>query len=267
MKRHPDGPSPKLASRIGSRPSGCARVTRGFVQRYGDCMELTQVGTYGRHLGASLERLLENALDWEHLPWLHAASFNSIECADAGPWGWRATVGSVAAGSEVGLELLLDRDRATWVSRTVDGVGAGTEIWSTATATGPRSCEVTVAFCVPDVRLDTADRLGAAYAQLYQQLYDEDESMMVGREAALTNRASAAVWVVEIDGEQHAFKGRCPHLLGPLDDAPVVDGVIQCPWHGYRFDVRTGRNLDGLKCRLTRVPVPSRPAALDRSPG
>ena len=165
-------------------------------------------------------------------------------------------MGLVDTDSEVSLELLLDRDRASWVSRTVDGVGAGTEIWSTATATGPRSCEVAVTFRAPDVHADTADRLGAAYAQLYQQLYDEDESMMVGREAALTNRASPAVRVVEIDGEQHAFQGRCPHLLGPLDDAPVIDGVIQCPWHGYRFDVRTGRNLDGLKCRLQCVPAP-----------
>lgn len=215
------------------------------------------VGTYRRSLAAGLESLLENALDWEHLPWLHAASFSSIDCTDAGRWGWRATVGSVAAGSEVGLELLLDSDRATWVSRTVEGVGAGTEIWSTAVATGPQSCKVTVEFSVPDVRPEMADKLGAAYARLYQRLYDEDESMMVGREAALAARSVVPVRIVDVEGEHYAFKARCPHLLGPLDDAPVVDGVIQCPWHGYRFDVRTGANLDGHRCRLARVPVPS----------
>ncbi len=220
-------------------------------------VELTLVGTYRRSLGATVESLLDNALDWEHLPWLHAASFSSIDCTDAGPWGWRATVGSVAAASDVALELLLDRDRATWVSRTIDGVGTGTEIRSTAVATGPRSCEVTVAFHVPDVRPETVDKLGAAYVRLYERLYDEDESMMVGREAALADPRAAPVRVVEVDGETCAFKARCPHMLGPLDAAPIIDGVIQCPWHGYRFDVRTGANLDGRRCRLTRVPVPS----------
>jgi nitrite reductase/ring-hydroxylating ferredoxin subunit len=37
----------------------------------------------------------------------------------------------------------------------------------------------------------------------------------------------------------------------------VVDGVIQCPWHGYRFDVRTGANLDGHPCRLATMLIPS----------
>ncbi len=231
-------------------------------------MELTLVGTYRRSLGASLESLLENALDWEHLPWIHAASFNSIECTDSGPWGWRAIVGSVATDSDVGLELLLDRDRATWVSRTLDGVGVGTEIWSAAVPIGPRSCEVTVEFHAPDVHPETADRLGTAYARLYERLYDEDESMMVGREAALANPRGVPVRLVEVDGEWCAFKARCPHSFGPLDDAPVVNGVIQCPWHGYRFDVRTGANLDGHRCRLARVPVPSTvvsPAATSRA--
>jgi len=220
-------------------------------------VRLTNVGSYRRPLGGSLERLLENALDWEHLPWLHSSSFSSIECHDAGRWGWRATVGSVAAGSEVGLELLLDTDRATWVSRTTDGSGVGTEIWSAAVATGPRSCEVTVSFHVPDVRSETADRLGLAYSRLYKRLYDEDESMMIGRQAALDTRQEVPVRVVEVDGEQCAFRARCPHLRGPLEDAPVVDGVVQCPWHGYRFDVRTGLNLDGHACRLALVPVPA----------
>ena len=216
-------------------------------------MLLAKIGRYRRPLGASLERLLENALDWEHLPWVHASSFASVECSDAGKWGWRATVGSVAAGADVALELLLDVDRATWVSRTLEGAGAGTEIWSTAVATGSRTCEVTVEFHAPDVQPDGADRLGAAYARLYERLYDEDESMMIGRQDALEVGGGAPVRVVTVDGEQCSFRARCPHLLGPLEDVPVVDGVIQCPWHGYRFDVRTGRNVDGRSCRLALV--------------
>ena len=45
-------------------------------------------------LPVSLERLYENALDWEHLPHLHQSSFASITCEAAGPWGWRAVTTS-----------------------------------------------------------------------------------------------------------------------------------------------------------------------------
>ena len=54
--------------------------------------ERTRVAVYRRRVGASLERVWENVLDWEHLPWLHAGSFRSIHCRHAGDWGWRAQV-------------------------------------------------------------------------------------------------------------------------------------------------------------------------------
>jgi nitrite reductase/ring-hydroxylating ferredoxin subunit len=42
-------------------------------------------------------------------------------------------------------------------------------------------------------------------------------------------------------------------MLGPLGDARVVDGCVECPWHGYRFDMRTGRSADGRGLRLATV--------------
>jgi phenylpropionate dioxygenase-like ring-hydroxylating dioxygenase large terminal subunit len=37
-------------------------------------------------------------------------------------------------------------------------------------------------------------------------------------------------------GEVSAFPARCPHRLAPLTTATVVDGRLQCPAHGWRFD-------------------------------
>lgn len=37
-------------------------------------------------------------------------------------------------------------------------------------------------------------------------------------------------------GEVSAFPARCPHRLAPLMTATVVDGRLQCPAHGWRFD-------------------------------
>jgi nitrite reductase/ring-hydroxylating ferredoxin subunit len=38
-----------------------------------------------------------------------------------------------------------------------------------------------------------------------------------------------------------AFQDRCTHKGGPLSDGTLACGVVQCPWHGSQFDVRTGQ--------------------------
>ena len=38
-----------------------------------------------------------------------------------------------------------------------------------------------------------------------------------------------------------AFQDRCTHRGGPLSDGVLICGVVQCPWHGSQFDVRTGQ--------------------------
>ena len=55
---------------------------------------------------------------------------------------------------------------------------------------------------------------------------------------------------IEIDGGRYAVAAVCPHLGGPLDRAQVEDGCLVCPWHGYRFDVRTGECVSGHALRL-----------------
>lgn len=54
-----------------------------------------------------------------------------------------------------------------------------------------------------------------------------------GRIVALFNR----------DGVIYAIDGLCPHQGGPLAEGEVRDGVVTCPWHGWQFDLTTGRSL------------------------
>src|SRR3954451_20019939 len=56
-------------------------------------------------------------------------------------------------------------------------------------------------------------------------------------------------------GEVSAFPARCPHRLVPLRTAPVTDGRLQCPAHGWRFDSE-GRCVDIPSLGATGTPPP-----------
>jgi nitrite reductase/ring-hydroxylating ferredoxin subunit len=43
--------------------------------------------------------------------------------------------------------------------------------------------------------------------------------------------------------ELYAIDANCPHRRGPLDEAILPDSyVVACPWHGWQFDIRTGKS-------------------------
>ncbi len=44
-------------------------------------------------------------------------------------------------------------------------------------------------------------------------------------------------------GRIFAFVPICPHQNNPLEGARVWDGQLECPWHHFRYDLRTGKNL------------------------
>ena len=44
-----------------------------------------------------------------------------------------------------------------------------------------------------------------------------------------------------VAGQVHAMDDMCPHAGAPLSDGRLNGCVIVCPWHGWGFDVTTGR--------------------------
>ncbi len=202
---------------------------------------LVAAGEYRRELAASLARMAENALDWEHLPHLHAASFASIRLIGADAAGWRAEATLPGGGHDIALALRLSGDVAAghvrWVTTTHVGGRLVSRIDTDAVATGARSCRIHVRFFAAAAGMDDYFR------DLYARLYDEDEAMMVARQRA-------------IDSPDRGFRvlggwrvpNACPHLGLPLDAEPDADGIVTCPWHGYRFDVRSGRCVSGADC-------------------
>ena len=54
-------------------------------------------------------------------------------------------------------------------------------------------------------------------------------------------------WAVgSSDGRDFAVSRRCRHQLADLSKGRVdADGCLVCPWHGARYDTRTGAMVDG----------------------
>ncbi len=53
----------------------------------------------------------------------------------------------------------------------------------------------------------------------------------------------APVGVTLIEGEYFAFADVCTHDDGPVAEGELDEYQIECPRHGARFDIRTGRAL------------------------
>ena len=47
------------------------------------------------------------------------------------------------------------------------------------------------------------------------------------------------------DDRVAVLEDRCTHRGGPLSDGDVIDGCIECPWHGTRFDLADGSVRQG----------------------
>jgi nitrite reductase (NADH) small subunit len=61
--------------------------------------------------------------------------------------------------------------------------------------------------------------------------------------------------LARIGDDFYAVQGRCLHLEGPLGDGRLEDQVLTCPWHGWQYDVRTGKNEFDLAIQLRTYDV------------
>ena len=258
--------------------------------------KLTLGAVYERTVAVSLERVWENVHDWEHLPFLHSSSFLGIELEAAGDWGWRARVRVPGQGGSDSLLIDLRREEGVDVyhTRTLEGPGKGADTRVKLTPRGETATDVRVEFWLPVANDEQARTLGRSLVTLYTQLWDEDESMMLGRQRAIDAASGAGAgpapkdpapfslgpwetlgerlpllvsteWgeyrVVESEAGFVAHPALCPHRGGPLHEAAIEDDFLVCPWHGYRFSLVDGRAAAGRNCRMKP------PLRVERGPG
>ena len=48
------------------------------------------------------------------------------------------------------------------------------------------------------------------------------------------------LFVRDLAGQAHALSDMCPHRFAPLHKGVLLENVIECPYHGLRFDILSG---------------------------
>lgn len=104
-----------------------------------------------------------------------------------------------------------------------------------------------------------------------------EDDVEEGEPPLITEADGLEIAVFLIDGEYHALANYCPHQAGPLCEGEIKgklsipegewmwqydeeEPIIACPWHDWRYEIASGRNIDDK-----RYSVPSYEVEVDGS--
>jgi nitrite reductase/ring-hydroxylating ferredoxin subunit len=80
---------------------------------------------------------------------------------------------------------------------------------------------------------------------------DIADGEIVGTEVGDTNVA-----LYNLDGTFYATDNICTHAFALLSDGWVSGDVVECPLHGGRFEIKSGKALgDPVECDIATFPV------------
>ncbi len=69
------------------------------------------------------------------------------------------------------------------------------------------------------------------------------EELPPGRGATVELAGGRELALYNVGGEFFAVENFCPHRGAPLADGLLRGHVVECNWHGWRFDLRSGQCL------------------------
>ena len=61
------------------------------------------------------------------------------------------------------------------------------------------------------------------------------------------------ILVINRNKKFYCLDARCTHAGAPLAEGELENGVLQCPWHGSRFNIETGEVVRGPAMKQLRV--------------
>jgi len=69
--------------------------------------------------------------------------------------------------------------------------------------------------------------------------------------------AGKNIALFNVDGSFYAIDETCLHRGGPLGEGELTGHLVTCPWHGWKYDVRTGISITNpaakVNCYETKI--------------
>lgn len=61
------------------------------------------------------------------------------------------------------------------------------------------------------------------------------------------------IWIAVFNVEEkfYAVDNACPHAGGPLGEGKLCGTEVECPWHGWKFDVTSGERVGNPDFQVT----------------
>jgi len=69
------------------------------------------------------------------------------------------------------------------------------------------------------------------------------------------NADGQSVLVAKVGDQYCAIANKCPHLGLPMAKGKFENGVITCPFHGSKFEICTGKNIEWVET-VVGLPLP-----------
>ena len=70
-----------------------------------------------------------------------------------------------------------------------------------------------------------------------------------------TSANGKSVLLAKVGDKYCAIANKCPHLGLPLARGKFENGVITCPFHGSKFEISTGKNVEWVES-VVGIPLP-----------
>ncbi len=81
------------------------------------------------------------------------------------------------------------------------------------------------------------------------------EDLPPGKGATVELAAGGELALYNVNGQFYAVENFCPHRGAPLADGHLRSHFVECDWHGWRFDLRSGQCLTQPDGAIEAYPV------------
>ena len=67
--------------------------------------------------------------------------------------------------------------------------------------------------------------------------------------------AGKTVAIANVGGKFYAINNTCLHRAGPLGQGSLQGKIVTCPWHGWEYDVTTGKLVQNANMGVASYPT------------